>query len=88
MSSAHSPSRSRCSDEQPAQLRHHLRLAPAAQIGVDAQLQGLDPGFLEPAGRGADQGRVGNVSQGPAPLPQAESLAEQLGRPREVPGRQ
>ena len=29
---------------------------PAAQIGVDAQLQGLDPRFLEPAGRGTDQG--------------------------------
>ena len=79
------PSRIGMVGEQPAQLRHDLSLAAAGQIGLDSQLQRLDPGLFQPAGLGADQGRGRDVSQRPAPLPQAESLVEQVSRPLALP---
>ncbi len=74
--------------EQPAQLRHDLGLPPAGQVGLDTQFQCFDPGFLEPAGLGADQRRGRHVSERPAALPQAESLVEQVGRVLALPGGQ
>ena len=41
--------------EQPAQLGHHLGVPAAAEVGLDAQLQRLDPGLLQAARLGADQ---------------------------------
>ena len=63
--------------DQPAQLGHHLSLAAAAEVRGDAQLQRLDPGFLEPAALRADQRCRGNIRQGPAAVPQPEGLAQQ-----------
>src|ERR1700734_2729564 len=65
-----------------------FRLAAGAEVRGDAQLQRLDPGFLEPAALRADQRRRGNIRQGPAAVPQPEGLSQQASRARAVPGEQ
>ena len=72
--------------QEAAQFRDHLGLPPAAEIGIDAQLQGGDPGLLQSARRGTHQVRVGDVGQRPAPLPQVESLDEETRGPLAIPG--
>ncbi len=60
---------------QSVEFGHQCAVAAAGQVGLDAVLQGGEPGFLQADGLGPGHRRFGHVGQGRAP-PQAEGLPQ------------
>jgi hypothetical protein len=67
------------------ELRHELGVAAGGEVGVDAQLQRLEPLLLEPRDLGGGERERSEIGQRRA-TPQRERVLQRLGRGAGVPG--